>query len=183
MRVTIIDLVERGPTRDPFKLRMSANFASIMPQAVAVWCEEMGHDVRYLCYTGSRCEDLTADAADTDLLFLCAYSLSAFTAYALSAIYRAGGAITVLGGPHARCYPEDAARHFDYVLGLTGRGQIAEILGEAAPHRPLGRQLGAPVQPREIPNLRQRWKYVEAGDEEGGADQAGADDRQLRLPL
>lgn len=161
MRVTIIDLVERGPTRDPFKLKMSANFASIMPQAVAVWCEEMGHDVRYLCYTGTRSEDLTADAVDTDLLFLCAYTLSAFTAYALSAIYRAEGAVTVLGGPHARCYPEDAARHFDYVLGLTGRGQIGDILGEASPHRPLGRQLGAPVQPREIPNLRQRWKYVE----------------------
>ncbi|HKR24317.1 MAG TPA: radical SAM protein [Allosphingosinicella sp.] len=161
MRVTIIDLAERGPTRDLFKRRMSPNFASIMPQAVAVWCEEMGHDVRYLCYTGTRCEDLTDAAADTDVLFLCAYTLSAFTAYALSAIYRGRGAVTVLGGPHARCYPEDAARHFDYVLGLTGRGQIAEILGEAAPRRPLGRCLSAPVQPREIPNLRQRWKYVE----------------------
>ena len=159
MRITIIDLAERGPTRDLFKRRMSPNYASIMPQAVAVWCEEMGHDVRYLCYTGG--EDLTALAADTDLLFVGAFTLSGFTAYALSAIYRAGGAVTVLGGPHARCYPEDAARHFDYVLGLTGRGQIAEVLSEAAPHRPRGRCLSAPVQPREIPNLRQRWKYVE----------------------
>ena len=160
MRITIIDLAERGPTRNLFKRRMTPNFASIMPQAVAVWCEEMGHDVRYLCYTGTRCEDLTADAGDTDLLVLCAYTLSALTAYALSAIYRAKGAITVLGGPHARCYPEDAARHFDYVLGLTGRGQIAEVLGEATPHRPRGRYLTAPAQPREIPSLRQRWKYV-----------------------
>ncbi len=161
MRVTIIDLAERGPTRDLFKRKMSPNFASIMPQAVAVWCEEMGHEVRYLCYTGTDGRDLTADVAETDLLFLCAYTLSAFTAYALSAIYRAGGAITALGGPHARCYPEDAARHFDYVLGLTGRGQIAEVLGEAAPHRPRGRIVSAPAQPREIPSLRQRWKYVE----------------------
>lgn len=161
MRVTIIDLAERGPTRDLFKRKMSPNFASIMPQAAAVWCEELGHDVNYLCYTGSRLEDLTDPAADTDLLFLCAYTLSAYAAYALSAIYRRAGAVTVLGGPHARCYPEDAARHFDYVLGLTGRPQIAEVLGEAAPHRPLGRCLSAPVQPREIPSLRQRWKYVE----------------------
>jgi len=161
LRVTIIDLAERGPTRDLFKRKMSPNFASIMPQAVAVWCEEMGHDVRYHCYTGSRSEDLTDPAADTDLLFLCAYTLSAYTAYALSAIYRRAGAVTVLGGPHARCYPEDSARHFDYVLGLTARPQIAEVLAEAAPHRPLGRCLSAPVQPREIPSLRQRWKYVE----------------------
>ena len=53
MRVTIIDFVERGPTRDLFKRKMSPSFANIMPQAIAVWCEELGHDVRYLCYTGS----------------------------------------------------------------------------------------------------------------------------------
>lgn len=159
MRVTVIDLAERGPTRDPFKRRMSPSFASIMPQAVAAWSEELGHDVRYLCYTGY--EDLAALAADTDFLFVGGFTLSAFTAYAISRIYRDRGAITAIGGPHARCYPEDAARHFDYVLGLTGKEQVAEVLGERMPRRPLGRCLSAPVQPREIPSLRQRWKYVE----------------------
>ena len=159
MRVTVIDFAERGPTRDLFKRKMSPSFASIMPQAVAVWCEELGHDVRYLCYTGY--EDLAGLAGETDLLIVGGFTLSAFTAYAVSRIYRAKGAVTALGGPHARCYPEDAARHFDYVLGLTGKEQIAELLGEGAPHRPLGRCLGAPVQPREIPTLRQRWKFVE----------------------
>ena len=70
--------------------------------------------------------------------------------------------VTALGGPHARCYPEDAARHFDYVLGFTGKAQIAELLAEAAPHRPRGRELSAIVQPGTIPSLRQRWKFVEA---------------------
>ena len=160
MRVTVIDFAERGPTRDLFKRKMSPSFASVMPQAVAVWCEELGHDVRYLCYTGY--EDLTGLADETDFLIVGGFTLSACTAYALSAIYRAKGALTALGGPHARCYPEDAARHFDYVLGLTGKPEIAEMIGEAAPHRPYGRQLGAPVQPREIPSLCQRWKFVEA---------------------
>ena len=159
MKVTIIDLAERGPTRDLFKRKMSPSFASIMPQAVACWCEELGHDVRYLCYTGG--EDLLAGADETDLLIVGGFTLAAYTAYALSHVYRARGAVTVLGGPHARCYPEDAARHFDYVLGLTGRDQIAELLGEAAPHRPIGRWLSAHVQPRAIPSLRQRWKFVE----------------------
>ena len=158
MRVTIIDFAERGPTRDPFRRLMSPNYASIMPQAIAVWCEELGHEVRYVCYTGGS--DPTAGLArDTDLLFVGAFTLTAFTAYAVSRIYRDRGAVTVLGGPHARCYPEDAAKHFDYVLGLTGRGEIEEILGEAMPHRPLGRRLSAARQPAGIPSLRQRWKF------------------------
>lgn len=158
MRVTIIDFAERGPTRDLFKLKMSPNYASIMPQAIAVWCEELGHDVYYLCYTGY--EDIVALADETDVLIVGAFTLTAFTAYAVSRIYRDKGAVTVLGGPHARCYPEDAALHFDYVLGFTGKPEIAEVLGEAAPHRPVGRQVEALRQPREIPNLRQRWKFV-----------------------
>jgi hypothetical protein len=159
LRVTVIDLAERGPTRDPFKRRMSPSFASIMPQAVAVWSEELGHEVRYLCYTGY--EDLAALADDTDFLFVGGFTLAAFTAYAIGNIYRARGAITALGGPHARCYPEDAAKHFDYVLGLTGKEQVAELLGEAMPRRTLGRLVAASAQPRSIPSLRRRWKYVE----------------------
>ena len=31
---------------------MNANFASIMPQILGVWCEELGHDVTLVCYTG-----------------------------------------------------------------------------------------------------------------------------------
>ncbi len=160
MRITIIDLAERGPTSDLFKRKMSPSFASIMPQAVAVWAEELGHDVRYLCYTGY--EDVAGLADDTDVLILGGFTLSAHAAYAISAIYRAKGAVTALGGPHARCYPEDAARFFDYVLGFTGKPEIAELLDEAAPHRPYGRQISAALQPRRIPSLRRRWKYVEA---------------------
>jgi hypothetical protein len=159
LRVTVIDFAERGPTRDLFKRKMSPSFASVMPQAVAVWCEDLGHDVRYVCYSGY--EDLTALAGETDLLIVGAFTLAAYSAYAVSNLYRSKGAITVLGGPHARCYPEDAARHFDYVLGFTTQSEIAEVLGEALPHRPLGRCLGARRQPSEIPSLRRRWKYVE----------------------
>lgn len=159
MKISIIDFAERGPTKNPFDLLMSPNYASIMPQAVAVWCEELGHQVRYECYTGA--EDITSAAHDTDVLILGAFTQAAYAAYAVSHIYRAAGAVTVLGGPHARCYPEDAQKHFDYVLGLTTRTEIAEVLGEAAPHRPLGRCLSARVQPSEIPSLRRRWKFVE----------------------
>lgn len=160
MRITIIDLAERGPTRDLFKRKMSPSFASIMPQVVAVWCEELGHEVRYLCYTGY--EDVTAMARDTDFLIVGGFTLSAFTAYALSRVYGQNGAITALGGPHARCYPEDAARYFDYVLGFTSKAEVAAMLAERAPRQPLGRYLSAAAQPAEIPSLRHRWKFVSA---------------------
>ena len=76
VRVTIIDFAERGPTADLFKLKMSPNYASVMPQSIAVWCEQLGHDVRYVCYTG--CEDIVGELArDTDVLFVGAFTLSA----------------------------------------------------------------------------------------------------------
>ena len=111
---------------------MNANLASIMPQALAVWCEEAGHEVRYVCYTGA--EDLLSEIpADVDLLFIGAFTEAAQLAYALSNLFRQRGAITVLGGPHARCYPEDAQRYFDYVLGFTDRQVLDEVLEECAP--------------------------------------------------
>ena len=140
---------------------MNASLASIMPQVLGVWCEEAGHDVRYLCYTGS--ENLLDELPDDlDVLFIGAFTQAAQLAYALSNLFRARGAITVLGGPHARCYPEDAQKYFDYVLGFTDRRVVQEVLGECAPHRPVGRSIAADRQPLDLPSLAARWKFVEA---------------------
>ena len=53
LQITILDLVAKGPTGKLFHRIMNANLASIMPQAIAVWCEALGHDVRFVCYTGA----------------------------------------------------------------------------------------------------------------------------------
>src|SRR5215470_10280132 len=160
LRIVILDLVSKGPHRSLFGRIMNANLASIMPQVVAAWCEEMGHHVRYTCYTGA--ENLSRELADgTDVLFIGAFTRAAQAAYAISNLARQRGAITVLGGPHARCYPEDAARYFDYVLGFTDKTLMADVLSDGAPHRPIGRRLSAPRQPLELPSLAQRWKFVE----------------------
>ena len=99
---------------------MNANLASIMPQVIGVWCEQVGHDVTFVCYTGL--ENLLDELPDDlDLLFIGAFTQSAQLAYALSNLFRQRGAVTVLGGPHARCYPEDAPEYFDYVLGFTDK--------------------------------------------------------------
>src|SRR5207237_4616213 len=52
LRIGVIDLVTKGPTRALYARVMNPNLASIMPQAVAVWCEAEGHDVTLVCYTG-----------------------------------------------------------------------------------------------------------------------------------
>jgi hypothetical protein len=160
-KIGILDLVTKNPRRSLYGRIMNANLASIMPQALAVWCEEAGHDVRYVCYTGA--EDLLSEIpADVELLFIGAFTEAAQLAYALSNLFRQRGAITVLGGAHARCYPEDAQRYFDYVLGFTDRQVLDEVLTECAPSRPLGRCVAAGRHPSELPTLAARWKFVEA---------------------
>jgi hypothetical protein len=160
LRVSILDLVENRPTSGLWNRVMQPNFASIMPQVLAVWCEEAGHDVTFVCYTGR--EDLTKELpVDTDLLFIGAFTNAAQTACAISNQFRKRGAITVLGGPHARCYPEDAARYFDYVLGFTDKSLILDVLKDCAPHRPLGLRLSAKKQPAQLPGVRERWKFIE----------------------
>jgi hypothetical protein len=159
LHVTVLDLVNKGPSTGLFARLMNANLASIMPQIVASWCEELGHDVRYVCYTGF--EDLSRELREaTDVLFVGAFSRSAQTAYAISNLYRGRGAVTVLGGPHARCYPEDAALYFDYVLGFTDKTVIDDVLRERAPGRPRGRCLSAPRQPAALPGVAARWKFI-----------------------
>ncbi len=159
LRIGILDLVTKSPNPSLYGRVMNANLASIMPQVVGVWCEQEGHDVRVVCYTGL--ENLLEELpADLDLVFIGAFTQSAQLAYSLSNFFRKRGAVTVLGGPHARCYPEDAKKYYDYVLGFTDRNTIAEVCRECAPHRPMGREVAALRQPLELPTLEERWKFV-----------------------
>ena len=120
LRIGIIDFVSKRPNRSIWARLMHANLASIMPQVVGAWCEEMGHDVKFMCYTGL--EDFSKELPeDIDLLFIGAFTQAAQFAYALSNLYRQRGVVTVLGGPHARCYPDDAQKYFDYVVGFADK--------------------------------------------------------------
>ena len=131
-----------------------------MPQAIGVWCEEEGHDVTLECYTGfgNSIEDLPDNL---DLAFIGAFTQGAQLAYALSNRLRSEGTITVLGGPHARCYPEDAQQYFDYVLGFTDKSVIREVLSDCSQYRPIGTHLSAKQQPTILPSVRERWPFIE----------------------
>jgi len=159
LHVGIVDLTTKGPTKALYARVMNANLASIMPQALAVWCEQEGHQVTFVCYTGF--ENLLEELPkDVDLVFIGAFTEAAQLAYALSALLRSRGAVTALGGPHARCYPQDAQKYFDYVLGFTDREVLRSVLSDASPHRPMGVHLSAAKQPATLPGVRERWKFA-----------------------
>jgi hypothetical protein len=161
LRIGVIDLVARGPTRAWFARVMNANLASIMPQAVAAWCRQEGHEVAFVCYTGS--ENFLRELPDhADLIFVSAFTEAAQTAYALSHLFRSRGAVTALGGPHARCYPQDALRYFDYVFGFTDRQAVRAVLQDCARHRPVGVPISAGRQPAALPGVRERWPFIAA---------------------
>jgi hypothetical protein len=160
LSIGIIDIVSKGPTRALYARIMNANLASIMPQVIGVWCRQLGHDVTFVCYTGF--ENLLEELpGKLDVLFIGAFTEAAHTAYSLSNLFRSRGAITILGGPHARCYPEDAASYFDYVLGFTDRETLLDVLQDCSQHRPVGVQVSARRQPLALPGVQERWQFIE----------------------
>lgn len=160
LSIGIIDLVAKAPTRTTWMRVMGANFVSIMPQVVGTWCEEQGHHVTLVTYTGR--ENLIAELpTDVDLVFISSFTEAALLSYSLSNLFRSRGAITALGGPHARCYPQDAQKYFDYVLGFTDEALIQDVLEDFAEHRPMGLHLSADHQPVRLPGVARRWKFIE----------------------
>lgn len=161
LRIGVIDLVASGPVRGLYSRVLLPSFGTIMAQSVAAWCAADGHDVRFLCYIGT--DDLDATLEGLDIVFVGAFTHSAYAAYAVAGMARARGVISVLGGPHARAYPLHARRYFDYCVGLTDRDTLRDILRERVPRTEgaLGQWRSAPRQPQSLPSLRERWPYVE----------------------
>ncbi len=137
LRIGIIDIVANSPSNSWYARVMRANLAAIMPQVVGVWCGELGHDV-FLAYHSGYQNLVEELPEDLDVVFMGSFTTSAHVAYALSNFHRSKGAVTVLGGPHARAYPEDAQKYFDFVLGFTDKELIRDILQDCSGHRPLG---------------------------------------------
>jgi hypothetical protein len=57
------------------------------------------------------------------------YTKECALSYALAKLYRREGTITVIGGPHAKSFPEDCLRFFDLVVTQCDQELVADILG------------------------------------------------------
>jgi radical SAM superfamily enzyme YgiQ (UPF0313 family) len=89
--------------------------ASLTPQAVAAWCRQLGHEVYYATYYG-QCDPQRLLPDQLDMVFIATYTQASALAYALSKLYRRAKTVTVIGGPHARSFPMDCLRFFDFVV-------------------------------------------------------------------
>lgn len=130
---------------------------SLMPQAVAAWCRRLGHRTHYAAYSG-QADPLGLLPDDLDVVFLSASTQASGLAYALARAYRRRGVRTVLGGPHAKCFPADALRFFDVVVGECDHDLLAGILAG-------GVDPGSFVsgrRPTALPGLAERFPDVVA---------------------
>lgn len=131
MRIGILDLLVDAPVRSPLA-RLYSNyfrkqFMGVMPQTVAVWCRQLGHEVFYTTYCGTD-DPRSSLPDDLDVLFVATYTQACTLAYALAKLYRKDGVLTVIGGPHARAFPGDCLRFFDVVVKDCDKALIDDIL-------------------------------------------------------
>lgn len=160
LSISIIDLIHNSNSHSLYRKIMFPNYISIMPQIIGVWCRQLGHAVHYSFYTGTQPIKQLWDER-SDIVFISSFTFTAQYAYALSNFFRSKGKVTVLGGPHARCYPEDACKYFDYVLGLVDRELLKDLLIGFEPQKDVGIYLSAKAQPKSIPGARDRWNFIE----------------------
>jgi radical SAM superfamily enzyme YgiQ (UPF0313 family) len=159
MRIGILELMSAGCTRSlgqkAYNYLIIKQYASIMPQAISVWCRNLGHEVFYATYFGNR-DPKTLLPGDLDVVFISTYTQASALAYALAKLYRKQKTLTIIGGPHAKQFPEDCQRFFDIVVGDCDKTLIVEILRD----KPKGQVLasGRPLQ--SLPGVRERMPEI-----------------------
>lgn len=161
MRVGVLDLISDCAIADwanrLYGRYLRKQFMSIMPQAVSVWCRELGHDVHYATYWG-QCDPLELLPRDLDFLFIAAYTQSSALASVLSVISRDRGVLTAIGGPHARAFPTDCTRFFDFTIKECDKALIDDLL-QGRVDRGAIVSSGRPLT--EFPSVRSRLPEIE----------------------
>src|SRR3990172_2389784 len=107
-------------------------YASITPQAISFWCRQMGHQVYYVTYPGFG-DPISNMPDDLDIVFIATHTLTAPLAYALCKVYRGEGTRTVLGGPHAKSFPQDCVRYSDLVVLECDQALVEDIIHDRYP--------------------------------------------------
>jgi radical SAM superfamily enzyme YgiQ (UPF0313 family) len=161
LRIGILELMSAGATHgwqhSAYNYLVTRQYASIMPQAISVWCRSLGHAVYYATYFGNQ-DPKTLLPKDLDIVFISTYTQASALAYALAKLYRKEKTITVIGGPHAKQFPEDCRRFFDIVVGDCDKTLIDEILKD----KPLGQTVTSGRALTHIPGVEERMPEIRA---------------------
>ena len=161
MRIGILELMSAGATHGwahtAYNHLVTKQYASIMPQAISVWCRNLGHEVFYATYFGNQ-DPQTLLPRDLDIVFISTYTQASALAYALAKLYRKEKILTVIGGPHAKQFPEDCLRFFDIVVGDCDNTLISEILKDP----PRGQILTCGRALTSIPGIEERMPEIRA---------------------
>lgn len=122
-----------GPATSPRQrvtnLLLKKQYISITPQAISVWCRQLGHQVYYDTYYGLG-DPLKNVPSDLDIIFISVPTFLSALAYAIAKIYRMNGTRTVIGGPHAKAFSQDCARYFDLVVLDCDKSLIRDIIAD-----------------------------------------------------
>jgi len=161
MRIGILEILRVGSSRrwdqTAYNYLVTKQYASIMPQAISVWCRNLGHEVFYASYFGSK-DPKQLLPNDLDVVFISTYTQASALAYALAKLYRKEGTLTVMGGPHAKQFPEDCLRFFDIVVRDCDKTLITEILRD----KPRGEILTSGRVLDSIPSVEERMPEIRA---------------------
>jgi len=159
MRIGILELLRVDSTRrwdhTVYNYLVTKQYASIMPQAISVWCRNLGHEVFYASYFGHK-DPKQLLPNDLDVVFISTYTQASALAYALAKLYRKEKTLTVIGGPHAKQFPEDCLRFFDIVVRDCDRTLITEILRDT----PRGEILTSGRALDSIPSVQERMPEI-----------------------
>ena len=123
----ILDTVSKNWVNSLYTTHFRKQFYGIVPQAVSVWCRELGHQVFYTTYYGQE-NPKSLLPNDLDVIFISAFTQASALAYALAKLYRREKTLSVIGGPHAKAFPEDCLRFFDIVVKECNKDMIDKIL-------------------------------------------------------
>lgn len=160
MKIGILELlssaVQQNRIEHQYDYWFARQYASIAPQAVAVWCRQLGHKVHYETYYGQQDpKSLLPD--DLDVVFISTYTHASALANALGKYYRQLNTLSVIGGPHAKAFPFDCLRFFDLVVRDCDKALIDDILsGRFEPHQVI--TSGRP--PKDIPSVEERMPEI-----------------------
>jgi radical SAM superfamily enzyme YgiQ (UPF0313 family) len=161
MRIGVLDILVDSPctwANYAYRAVLKKQYASIAPQAVSVWCRQLGHEVFYVSYYGQR-DPRRMLPNDLDVVFIATYTQSSALSYALAKLYRSEGILTVIGGPHAKSFPVDCLRFFDFVVQECDKELIDDLL-EGAFDRGSIVTSGRPL--RDIPSVEERMPEIGA---------------------